>query len=128
MDANYPVLVSVKAVLPNERKPAPDEKPEDKARLDQQFQEKQKKLGEKLTREQKLAGRPYLIAQRHRGTIAQRAQRIAQTAAVALAHPGGRRRLIRQTSTHPVSASQVTSRSDDLRLPAQICFPIPTSS
>ena len=62
MDANYPVLVSVKAVLPNERKPAPDEKPEDKARLDQQFQEKRKKLGEKLAREQKLAGRPYLIA------------------------------------------------------------------
>ena len=68
MDANYPVLVSVEAVLPNERKPAPDEKPEDKARLDQQFQEKQKKLGEKLAREQKLAGRPYLIA---RGTVEQ---------------------------------------------------------
>ena len=68
MDANYPVLVSVKATLPNERKPAPDEKPEDKARLDQQFQEKQKKLSQKLTREQKLAGRPYLIA---RGTVEQ---------------------------------------------------------
>ena len=62
MDANYPVLVAVKATLPNERKPAADEKPEDKAKLDQQFQEKQKQLGEKLAKEQKLAGRPYLIA------------------------------------------------------------------
>ncbi len=62
MDANYPVLVSVKATLPNERKPAADEKAEDKAKLDKEFKDKQKQLHEKLDKEQKLAGRPYLIA------------------------------------------------------------------
>jgi hypothetical protein len=66
MGTNYPVLVSVKASLPNERKPGADEKPADKARLDQQFQEKQKQLNEKLTKEEKLAGRPYLVA---KGTV-----------------------------------------------------------
>lgn len=62
MGANYPVLVAVKGSIPNERKPVAEEKPEDKAKLDQQFQEKQKQLGEKLAKEEKLAGRPYLIA------------------------------------------------------------------
>lgn len=65
---NYPVLVSVEANLPNERKPAADEKPADKTRLDQQFQEKRKTLREKLAKEEKLAGRPYLIA---KGTVEQ---------------------------------------------------------
>jgi hypothetical protein len=64
--SNYPVLVSVKADLPNERKQVANEKPEDKSRLDEQFQTKQKQLVEKLAREQKLADRPYLIA---RGTV-----------------------------------------------------------
>jgi hypothetical protein len=59
---NYPVLVSVKADLPKERIPAADEKPEDKAKLDQDFQTRQAQLSEKLSKEQKLAGRPYLIA------------------------------------------------------------------
>ena len=59
---NYPVLVSVKADLPKERTPAADEKPEDKARLDQEFQTKQKQLTDKLATEQKLQARPYLIA------------------------------------------------------------------
>lgn len=58
---NYPVLVSVKAELPKERTPAADEKPEDKARLDQDFQTKQKPLADKLAAEQKLQARPYLI-------------------------------------------------------------------
>lgn len=62
MGENYPVLVSVKADLPKERTPAADEKPEDKATLDQKFQERQKLLAEKLEREQKLSTRPYLIA------------------------------------------------------------------
>jgi hypothetical protein len=65
---NYAVTVSVKADLPNERTPAPDEKPEDKARLDQEFQVKQKQLHEKLEKEQKLQNRPYLMA---KGTIEQ---------------------------------------------------------
>lgn len=59
---NYPVLVSVKAELPKERTPAADEKPEDKARLDQEFQLRQKQLTDKLAKEQKLPARPYLIA------------------------------------------------------------------
>ena len=62
MGENYPVLVSVKAELPKERTPVPDEKPEDKARLDQEFQTKQKQLTDKLATEQKLQARPYLIA------------------------------------------------------------------
>lgn len=59
---NYPVLASVTATLPKERTPAPDEKPEDKAKLDQEFQTKQAQLTEKLAKEQKLENRPYLIA------------------------------------------------------------------
>jgi hypothetical protein len=59
---NYPVLVSVAATLPKERTPAPDEKPEDKDRLDHEFQVKQTQLTEKLAKEQKLENRPYLMA------------------------------------------------------------------
>jgi hypothetical protein len=62
MGTNYPVLVSVKATLPNERKPAADEKAEDKAKLDKEFKDKQKQFREKLEKEQKLAGRPCLVA------------------------------------------------------------------
>jgi hypothetical protein len=62
MGENYPVLVSVKAELPKERTPAKDEKPEDKTRLDQEFQARQKQLTDKLAKEQKLENRPYLIA------------------------------------------------------------------
>jgi len=58
---NYPVLVSVTATLPKERTPGPDEKPEDKAKLDQEFQTKQTQLAEKLAKEQKIENRPYLI-------------------------------------------------------------------
>lgn len=59
---NYPVLVSVKGEPPKERTAAADEKPEDKARLDQEFQAKQKQLTDKLAKEQTLPARPYLIA------------------------------------------------------------------
>ena len=62
MGENYPVLVSVKGEPPKERTAASDEKPEDKARLDQEFQTKQKQLTDKLANEQKLQARPYLIA------------------------------------------------------------------
>lgn len=58
---NYPLLVSVKADLPKERAAAADEKPEDKARLDQEFQTKQKQFTDKLATEEKLQARPYLI-------------------------------------------------------------------
>jgi Domain of unknown function (DUF4340) len=62
MGENYPVLVSVNAELPKERTPAADEKPEDKAKLDQEFQTKNKQLTDKLAAEQKLQIWPYLIS------------------------------------------------------------------
>ena len=62
MGENYPVQVAVKADLAKERTPAADEKPEDKAKLDQEFQARQKQLADKLEKEQKLGARPYLIA------------------------------------------------------------------
>ncbi len=62
MGKNYPVLISVKAELPKERTPAAAEKPEDKAKLDEDFQMRHKGLSDKLTKEQKLKNRPYLIA------------------------------------------------------------------
>jgi len=37
-------------------------KPEDKTKLDQEFQTKQKQLADKLAKEQKTGNRPYLIA------------------------------------------------------------------
>lgn len=58
---NYPMLVSVKADLPKERTAAADEKPEDKGKLDQEFQTKQKQLNDKLEKEQKLPARPYVM-------------------------------------------------------------------
>jgi Domain of unknown function (DUF4340) len=61
MGENYPVLVSVTGKPPTERTPAADEKPEDKARLDQEFQTRQKQLADKLANEQKLQARPYLV-------------------------------------------------------------------
>jgi Domain of unknown function (DUF4340) len=60
-EENYPVLVSVKGELLKERTPGKDEKPEDKTKLDEEFQTKQKQLGDKLAKEQKLPARPYLI-------------------------------------------------------------------
>jgi Domain of unknown function (DUF4340) len=58
---NYPVLVSIKAELPESRTPAKDEKAEDKTRLDQEFQAHHKQLADKLAKEQTLENRPYLI-------------------------------------------------------------------
>lgn len=60
-DENYPMLVSVKADLPKERTPGANEKPEDKDKLDQEFQTKQKQLTDKLEKEQKLPARPYVM-------------------------------------------------------------------
>ena len=58
----YPVLVEVSGALAKERTPGKDEKPEDKKRLDDEFAATKKRLEEKLAAEQKLKGRPYLIA------------------------------------------------------------------
>ncbi len=61
-DEKYPVLVDVSADFPKERTPGKDEKPEDQKRLDGEFALKQKEHGEKLAKEEKMEGRPYLVA------------------------------------------------------------------
>jgi len=58
---SLPLRLEVSATLPAERTAAPDEKPEDKTRLDEEFKNRQEKLKEKLAAEQKLAGRVYLV-------------------------------------------------------------------
>ena len=50
-DDNYPVSFSLTASLPTARTPAKDEKPEDKAKLDKEFQARQKTLADKLAKE-----------------------------------------------------------------------------
>ncbi|MGB8168890.1 MAG: DUF4340 domain-containing protein [Chthoniobacteraceae bacterium] len=59
---SYPVTVEVSANLAKERTPGKDEKPEDKTKLDADFQANLKRLEEKLAGEKKFEGRPYLIA------------------------------------------------------------------
>ena len=59
---NQPITVAVSAELPKEREPGKDEKPEDKTKLDQEFQATQKRLTDKLAAEKKFESRPYLIA------------------------------------------------------------------
>ena len=59
---SYPVLVSVAANLTKERTPGQDEKPEDKTRLDAEFQTKLKTLEDKLAAEKKCEQRPYSVA------------------------------------------------------------------
>ena len=59
---NFPATVAIAAALPKERTPGKDEKPEDKAKLDADFTTAQKKLEEKLAKEKKSEGRPYLLA------------------------------------------------------------------
>ncbi len=59
---NYPMSVTVQANLTRERAPGKDEKPEDKAKLDKEFQDAQKKLQEKLATEQKYGSWTYLVS------------------------------------------------------------------
>jgi hypothetical protein len=93
---NYPVLVSVKGDPPKERTPAADEKPEDKARLDQEFQTKQKQLTDKLAAEQKLPARPYLMVKstidqmlKDRASLMAEAKPSPSPTAAAAASPAG---------------------------------------
>jgi Domain of unknown function (DUF4340) len=58
---NYFVTMSVTATLPKERTPGKDEKPEDKAKLDKEFPEQQKKLEEKLTAEKAFKPWTFLV-------------------------------------------------------------------
>jgi len=58
---NYPVSVSVAADPVQERTPGPEEKPEDKSKLDEQFKTRLKQLREKAASEKKCEQRIYLI-------------------------------------------------------------------
>ena len=58
----YRLNVGVAATLPRERTPGADEKPEDKAKLDKEFQDSQTKLADKLKQEQGLTKWTYLVS------------------------------------------------------------------
>jgi hypothetical protein len=61
-EEKYYLTVDVAADFPKERTPGPDEKAEDKERLDKEFKEKTDKLAEKLKNEKALAGRVFLVS------------------------------------------------------------------
>jgi hypothetical protein len=61
-DNRYYARSSVTGTVPEARKPAADEKPEDKEKADKAFAEQKELLTAKLAREQALAGRTVLIA------------------------------------------------------------------
>jgi hypothetical protein len=61
-DSSRYMIVSVSADLPKERMAGPDEKPEDKERLDKEFAESQKTLQEKLAREKSFEKWTYLVS------------------------------------------------------------------
>ena len=58
---NYYFTVSSSAQFPAERAAGPDEKPEDKAKLDKEFADRQKQLQEKLAAEKNFAPWTYLV-------------------------------------------------------------------
>ena len=58
---NYPVAVSVTADPATQRTASPDEKPEDKAKLDEQFKTHLKQLEEKAASEKEFEKRIYLV-------------------------------------------------------------------
>ncbi len=59
---SYPLTVTVAAQLPAERVAPPEEKAEDKAKLDKEFKEQKKKLEEKLAAEKGLEKWTYLVS------------------------------------------------------------------
>lgn len=61
-DDNYPIQLAVDAEFPKQRSAATDEKPEDKEKLDKEFQDKLKKLQEKLDQEQDVENWTYLVS------------------------------------------------------------------
>ena len=61
IDQSYALTVSVNADLPGTRTPAKDEKPEDKTKLDKEFQTRHETLEKKLAKEKKLEGRTFLV-------------------------------------------------------------------
>ena len=59
---NLPMVVAVAAQIPKERTPGKDEKAEDKAKLDKEFKDKQKKFEDKLSQEQSYSKWTYLVS------------------------------------------------------------------
>ncbi len=57
----FPVLLTVAAQLPKERVAGKDEKPEDKALLDKEFADQQKKIEEKLAQEKPIEKWVYFV-------------------------------------------------------------------
>jgi Domain of unknown function (DUF4340) len=62
MGDNYPILIGVTGQIAEQRVPQPNEKPEEKANLDKQFQDKRNQLTEKLSKEKKAENWVYLIS------------------------------------------------------------------
>jgi hypothetical protein len=60
-DGNYPMTASVSANIPAKRVPGNDEPPDDAKLLDEKFQDRTKKLREKLAKEQAMASWVYMI-------------------------------------------------------------------
>jgi hypothetical protein len=58
---DYPMTVTIAANFPKERVPAMDEKPEDQAKADKAWNERQKQLDEKLKQAKALEGWAYLV-------------------------------------------------------------------
>jgi hypothetical protein len=59
---SYPITVGVNANFPAARTPGKDEKPEEKTKLDKEFQTKKEALEKKLTKEKAFEGRPFLVS------------------------------------------------------------------
>jgi hypothetical protein len=59
---NYPLAIAVSTNIAITRTPAKDEKADDKAKLDKEFQTKRETLETKLAKEKKLEGRTFLVA------------------------------------------------------------------
>jgi len=59
---NYALTIAVAAELSKPRTPGKDEKPEDKAKLDKEFQDKQKKLAEKAAQDKNYENWVYLVS------------------------------------------------------------------
>jgi hypothetical protein len=80
LDGNYPMTVSVAADLPAQRVAAKDETPEDRTKLDQQFQDDKKQLLEKVAHAQALKPWIYLVDSWMDMVVRDRAQLLQQKA------------------------------------------------
>jgi hypothetical protein len=58
---SYPMTLSIEATLPTQTSVIPNEKPEDQKKREEEFSKKKKTLEEKLAREKRFEGRPFLI-------------------------------------------------------------------